>query len=115
MLASKKRYVGFMFESPGQMEPAFDAKGIETVRRDACPVVAKMLERSIRILFSTHDLSLVSLRPLRPRTQPPSAHAQPRLCVQGARSAETTQLDQVTWGRVCTGRDVSLTLPGACR
>ena len=59
VLASKKRYVGFMYESPGQQEPAFDAKGIETVRRDSCPVVAKMLERSIRILFSTHDLSLV--------------------------------------------------------
>lgn len=49
-----------MYESPRQQEAAFDAKGIETVRRDSCPVVAKMLERSIRILFSTHDLSLVS-------------------------------------------------------
>ena len=60
VLASKKRYVGFMYESPDQQEPSFDAKGIETVRRDACPVVAKMLERSIRVLFSTHNISLVT-------------------------------------------------------
>ena len=39
--------------------PAFDAKGIETVRRDTCGAVAKMMERSIRILFSTKDLSQV--------------------------------------------------------
>ena len=92
VLASKKRYVGFMFESPGQVEPAFDAKGIETVRRDTCPVVAKMLERSIRILFSTHDLSLVSR--MQPRTHRPSAHARPRLRVQ---------------------RAAVLSLPGQCR
>ena len=49
-----------MYENPKQIEPTFDAKGIETIRRDSCPVVAKMLERSIRVLFSTHDLSLVS-------------------------------------------------------
>jgi len=60
VLASKKRYVGFMYESPGQADPIFDAKGIETVRRDSCPVVAKMLERTIRMLFSTHDLSQVA-------------------------------------------------------
>lgn len=48
-----------MYESPGQLEATFDAKGIETVRRDACPVTAKMLERTIRILFTTHDLSQV--------------------------------------------------------
>ena len=48
-----------MYESPKQQEAIFDAKGIETVRRDSCPVVAKMLERSIRILFSTHNITLV--------------------------------------------------------
>jgi DNA polymerase zeta len=59
VLASKKRYIGFMYETPTQQEATFDAKGIETVRRDSCPVVAKMLERTIRLLFSTHDLSQV--------------------------------------------------------
>ena len=31
VLQAKKRYVGFMYESPGQATPIFDAKGIETV------------------------------------------------------------------------------------
>ncbi|KAJ3193236.1 DNA polymerase zeta [Irineochytrium annulatum] len=44
----KKRYVGFMFESPNQVEPGFDAKGIETVRRDGCPAVAKTLEQTLK-------------------------------------------------------------------
>ena len=57
MLLAKKRYVGFSYESPGQAAPVFDAKGIETVRRDTCGAVAKMMERSIRILFATKDIS----------------------------------------------------------
>jgi hypothetical protein len=32
LLQTKKRYVGFSYEHPGQVEPIFDAKGIETVR-----------------------------------------------------------------------------------
>jgi DNA polymerase zeta len=44
VLLSKKRYVGFKYEHKSQDEPEFDAKGIETVRRDSCPAVAKMLE-----------------------------------------------------------------------
>lgn len=59
VLLSKKRYVGAMYESPTQSTPTFDAKGIETVRRDACPAVAKIMERMLRILFSTADLSAV--------------------------------------------------------
>ena len=30
------------YESLDQKEPEFDAKGIETVRRDGCPAVAKV-------------------------------------------------------------------------
>lgn len=33
ILQTKKRYVGFMYESPTQAVPTFDAKGIETVSR----------------------------------------------------------------------------------
>ncbi|KAG8099150.1 hypothetical protein GUJ93_ZPchr0013g35749 [Zizania palustris] len=44
------------YESPEQKEPIFDAKGIETVRRDTCPAVAKILEQSIRIMFEQQDL-----------------------------------------------------------
>ncbi|KAI8926310.1 hypothetical protein BC831DRAFT_435443 [Entophlyctis helioformis] len=58
-LLAKKRYVGFAFETVEQKEPVFDAKGIETVRRDGCPAVAKMMEQSLKILFRTQDLSQV--------------------------------------------------------
>ena len=41
-LQTKKRYVGFMYESVDQKEPIYDAKGIETVRRDTCPIVSQV-------------------------------------------------------------------------
>ena len=44
-----------------QTTPGFDAKGIETVRRDTCPAVAKTMERSLRLLFATRDLSEVGI------------------------------------------------------
>ena len=59
LLQAKKRYVGFMYQSPQQAKPAFDAKGIETVRRDNCGVVSKVMERCIKILFTSRDLSSV--------------------------------------------------------
>ncbi|XP_044756178.1 DNA polymerase zeta catalytic subunit isoform X2 [Coccinella septempunctata] len=59
ILQTKKRYVGYMYESPEQKVPTYDAKGIETVRRDGCPAVSKMLEKSLRILFETRDVSKV--------------------------------------------------------
>ncbi|KAM9316643.1 DNA polymerase zeta catalytic subunit [Gastrophryne carolinensis] len=59
VLQTKKRYVGYMYETLDQKEPVFDAKGIETVRRDACPAVGKILERSIKLLFETRDISQI--------------------------------------------------------
>ncbi|XP_050100857.1 DNA polymerase zeta catalytic subunit [Anopheles aquasalis] len=59
ILQTKKRYVGYMYESADQEKPTYEAKGIETVRRDGCPVVAKMLEKVLRILFETCDVSKV--------------------------------------------------------
>lgn len=59
ILQTKKRYAGYMYESPAQEEPVFDAKGIETVRRDGCPAVAKVLEKSLLLLFERKDVSLV--------------------------------------------------------
>ncbi|XP_018599271.1 DNA polymerase zeta catalytic subunit isoform X1 [Scleropages formosus] len=59
ILQTKKRYVGYMYESLDQKDPVFDAKGIETVRRDNCPAVSKILERSIKLLFDTRDISQV--------------------------------------------------------
>nr|KAF6341938.1 REV3 like, DNA directed polymerase zeta catalytic subunit [Myotis myotis] len=59
VLQTKKRYVGYMYETLDQKDPVFDAKGIETVRRDSCPAVSKILERSIKLLFETRDISLI--------------------------------------------------------
>ena len=42
VLQTKKRYAGYMYESPTQTEPVYDAKGIETVRRDSVPAVSKV-------------------------------------------------------------------------
>ena len=33
-----------------QVDPVYEAKGIETVRRDGCPAVAKILEKCLRIV-----------------------------------------------------------------
>ncbi|CAN7988516.1 unnamed protein product [Ixodes hexagonus] len=59
VLQTKKRYVGFSYESPDQKEPTYDAKGIETVRRDTCPAVSKLLEKSLRLLFGAGELTPV--------------------------------------------------------
>jgi len=59
ILQTKKRYVGYMYETRDQLKPVYDAKGIETVRRDGIPATVKMLEKSIRILFETKNLSEV--------------------------------------------------------
>ncbi|KAM0717908.1 hypothetical protein Q7P37_006240 [Cladosporium fusiforme] len=59
VLLAKKRYVGFKYESPSQKEPEFDAKGIETVRRDGTPAEQKIEEKALKLLFRTSDLSEV--------------------------------------------------------
>lgn len=48
MLLAKKRYVGFKYENPDDIDPVFDAKGIETVRRDGVPAQSKMTEASLK-------------------------------------------------------------------
>ncbi|KAG9443713.1 hypothetical protein H6P81_015053 [Aristolochia fimbriata] len=59
VLLTKKRYVGYSYEKADQVNPVFDAKGIETVRRDSCPAVAKLLEKSLKILFETQNITQV--------------------------------------------------------
>ncbi|KAL9114223.1 MAG: hypothetical protein Q9227_001645 [Pyrenula ochraceoflavens] len=59
VLLAKKRYVGFKYESRNQKEPDFDAKGIETVRRDGTPAEQKIEEVALKTLFRTADLSQV--------------------------------------------------------
>ena len=59
ILQTKKRYVGYMYETRDQVKPVYDAKGIETVRRDGIPATVKMLEKCLRILFETKNVTLV--------------------------------------------------------
>lgn len=60
-LLTKKRYVGYSYESPYQVKPIFDAKGIETVRRDTCGAVSKTMEQSLRLFFEHQNLFKVNL------------------------------------------------------
>nr|XP_031862677.1 uncharacterized protein CI109_001688 [Kwoniella shandongensis]KAA5529749.1 hypothetical protein CI109_001688 [Kwoniella shandongensis] len=59
VLMAKKRYVGFKYEHPDDKEPVFDAKGIETIRRDGFPAQQKIEEVCLKLLFRTQDLSQV--------------------------------------------------------
>lgn len=59
VLLAKKRYVGSKYEHRNQTEPEFDAKGIETVRRDGTPAEQKIEEKALKTLFRTADLSHV--------------------------------------------------------
>lgn len=59
ILQTKKRYVGNMFEEASQQHAELDTKGIEIVRRDSCPAVAKVLQRSLTTLFESRNLSSV--------------------------------------------------------
>ncbi|KAI8722497.1 DNA polymerase [Fusarium sp. LHS14.1] len=59
VLLAKKRYVGYKYESKDQIKPEFDAKGIETVRRDGTLAEQKIEEKALRLLFETADLSQI--------------------------------------------------------
>ncbi|KAI6780584.1 DNA polymerase zeta catalytic subunit-like protein [Emericellopsis cladophorae] len=59
VLLAKKRYVGYKYESKDQVRPEFDAKGIETVRRDGTPAEQKIEEKALQLLFETADLSQI--------------------------------------------------------
>ncbi|CAG9325959.1 REV3 [Blepharisma stoltei] len=48
---AKKHYTGWKYEKPDSV-PVFEAKGIETVRRDNCPLSATILQKALTVLFS---------------------------------------------------------------
>lgn len=48
VLVAKKRYVGFKFERPSEVEPEFEVKGLEIIRRDGTPATQKMQENCIK-------------------------------------------------------------------
>uniref|UniRef100_A0A914YDQ6 DNA polymerase zeta catalytic subunit n=1 Tax=Panagrolaimus superbus TaxID=310955 RepID=A0A914YDQ6_9BILA len=50
-LLAKKRYVGMSYEAEEDEEGVFDAKGIETVRRDSCEFVANSMKIILLKIF----------------------------------------------------------------
>ena len=53
---AKKRYCGYKLEKLTD-NPILDAKGIETIRRDTVDAVQKIMEKCLRLLFVTKDIS----------------------------------------------------------
>ena len=60
---AKKRYVGFKYESIDDVEPVFDAKGIETVRRDGVLAQRKMVENCLKQVTNCQHQHSVLIRP----------------------------------------------------
>lgn len=98
-IIAKKRYVGMSYESVDKKEGKFDAKGIETIRRDSPPFVAKVshdcfsqkkyyeiqiMEHFLRILFNesaTSALEYLRMRLARlQNTEVDEFFSQHRLC-----------------------------------
>jgi DNA polymerase zeta len=48
-----KKYGGMKFESKAQKKPVFEAKGLETVRRDQCALTQKILRNALIKLFNS--------------------------------------------------------------
>lgn len=53
LLQTKKKYCGMKFEARDQRKPVFEAKGIETVRRDQCALTQKVLRNALISLFKS--------------------------------------------------------------
>lgn len=51
IMQTKKKYCGMAFFSKDQRKPTFEAKGIETVRRDQCALTQKVLRNTLVTLF----------------------------------------------------------------
>lgn len=56
VLQTKKRYIGYMWETLEQKEGILEAKGNEVIRRDFCPAAKKILEKAVKLLFTTQDV-----------------------------------------------------------
>lgn len=57
LLINKKRYAGLYFTKPDKYDK-MDCKGLETIRRDNCPLVANMMNTCLQILLIERYLLL---------------------------------------------------------
>ncbi|CAM2110072.1 unnamed protein product [Caretta caretta] len=55
LLINKKRYAGLYFSSSARTHDKMDCKGIETVRRDNCPLVANLINTCLQKLLIDRD------------------------------------------------------------
>ncbi len=55
-LLKKKKYCGMKYDSPDQNVPTFEAKGIETIRKDQCALTQKILRNALISIFKKSDL-----------------------------------------------------------
>ncbi|MEE6482709.1 hypothetical protein FKM82_013321 [Ascaphus truei] len=55
LLINKKRYAGLYFSSSANTHEKMDCKGIETVRRDNCPLVANLINTCLQKLLIDRD------------------------------------------------------------
>lgn len=51
LLQTKKRYCGMMFESPDSKQAKFEAKGLETIRKDQCTLTQRIVQNALITLF----------------------------------------------------------------
>ena len=51
LLINKKRYAGLYFSGSAEQYEKMDCKGIETVRRDNCPLVANLINTCLQKLL----------------------------------------------------------------
>jgi DNA polymerase zeta len=73
LLKQKKKYCGMKFESKDQINPVFEAKGLETVRRDQCTLTQKILREALITLF-TNGIDAVKSSLLQQYTKVLSGH-----------------------------------------
>uniref|UniRef100_A0A7N6C4M1 DNA polymerase n=1 Tax=Anabas testudineus TaxID=64144 RepID=A0A7N6C4M1_ANATE len=55
LLINKKRYAGLYFSSSADTHDKMDCKGIETVRRDNCPLVANLINTCLQRILIDRD------------------------------------------------------------
>ncbi|CAJ0583280.1 unnamed protein product, partial [Mesorhabditis spiculigera] len=57
-LFTKKHYAGMKIEKAGET-PAFEARGIETIRRDSCMITSQMVDKLLRLLFDNQPRKII--------------------------------------------------------
>lgn len=58
LLINKKRYAGLYFSSNPDTHDKMDCKGIETVRRDNCPLVANLINTCLQKLLIDRSVGI---------------------------------------------------------